>query len=162
MLLAAKTASQIDWIKPKLCDRFDMKDLGEAKVCLGLEMSRDRNQKRLWLTQQSYMEKIVDRFSMSDCKPVATPMEEPNNLEQRLEFISDSDEEAKNVPYREAIGSLMYLMIGSRPDIAYAVGKLARLCENPKLKHWMAVKRLLRYVKGTTKMGLCYNERADR
>lgn len=103
------------------------------------------------------MEKIVKRFGMGACKPMATPTDEPKKLKQRLEFISDSDEEAKNVPYREAIGSLMYLTIGSRPDIAYAVGKLARFCEKPKLKHWMAVKRLLRYVKGTSNMGLSYN-----
>ena len=69
------------------------------------------------------MEKIVDRFGMSDCKPVAAPMVEPNKLEQRLEFISHSDEEAKNVPYREAIGSLMYLMIGSRSGIGYEEGR---------------------------------------
>ena len=157
MLLAAKTMSQINWIKTKLSERFDMKDLGEAKLCLGLELSRDRKARKLWLTQQSYMEKIVERFGMNNSKPVATPMEEPNKLEQRLEFHSVSDEDAKGVPYREAIGSLMYLMIGSRPDIAYAVGKLARFCENPKMKHWIAVKRVLRYVKGTSKMGLCYN-----
>jgi len=157
MLLAAKTMSQINWIKTKLSEQFDMKDLGEAKLCLGLELSRDRKARKLWLTQQSYMEKIVERFGMNNSKPVATPMEEPNKLEQRLEFHSVSDEDAKGVPYREAIGSLMYLMIGSRPDIAYAVGKLARFCENPKMKHWIAVKRVLRYVKGTSKMGLCYN-----
>ena len=98
---------------------------------------------------------------MGDCKPVPPPMEEPNKLEQRLEFISDSDEEAKNVPYREAIGSLMYLMIGSRPGIACAVGKLARFCENPKWKHWMAVKRVRRYVKGTSDIGLLL-QRANR
>ena len=100
------------------------------------------------------MEKIVDRFGMTNSKPVATPMEEPKSKNARLEVITDDDQDAVGVPYREAIGSLMYLMIGSRPDIAFAVGKLARFCETPKTKHWTAVKRVLRYVNGTSSMGL--------
>ena len=84
------------------------------------------------------------------------PLEETKSIEDRLEWESDQEDHATNMPYREAIGSLMYLMIGSRPDLAFAVGKLARFCENPKLKHWMAIKRVLRYVNGTLKMGLCY------
>lgn len=103
------------------------------------------------------MKKIVGRFEMSKSKPVATPMEEPKSPDDRLELITEQDEDAVDAPYREAIGSLMYLMIGSRPDIAYAVGKLARFCEQPKWKHWVAVKRVLRYVNGTSDMGLCYN-----
>ena len=79
------------------------------------------------------MNKIVDRFGMNDSKPVATPMEEPKSTDHRLELVTDQDEDAVGVPYREAIGSLMYLIIGSRPDIAYAIRKLARFCEQPKL-----------------------------
>ena len=161
LLLATKTKSQTTWIKNMLSDRFDMKDLGEAQVCLGLEIARDRKQKKLWLTQKSYMEKILNRFGMGECKPVATPMEEPKSPDERIEVISDQDVDAIDVPYREAIGSLMYLMIGSRPDISYAVGKLARFCESPKWKHWIAVKRVLRYVSGTSTMGLCYNGSMD-
>ncbi len=161
LLIAAKSKSQTSWVKKMLNDRFDMKDLGEAKVCLGLEITRDRQQKKLWLTQQSYMEKIVERFGMSESKPVPTPMEEPKSNTGRLELITEDDDDATGVPYREAIGSLMYLMIGSRPDIAYSVGKLARFCENPKTKHWVAVKRVLRYICGSSKMGLCYDGLKD-
>ncbi len=161
LLIAARTKSQTSWIKKMLSDRFDMKDLGEAKVCLGLEITRNRQQRKLWLTQQSYMEKIVERFGMSDSKPVPTPMEEPKSSTGRLEVIAEDDEDAVGAPYREAIGSLMYLMIGSRPDIAYSVGKLARFCENPKVKHWVALKRVLRYVRGTSAMGLCYDGLRD-
>ena len=159
LLLAAKTISQISWMKKMFCKRFEMKDLGEAKVCLGLEINRNRREKKLVLTQESYMKKVVDRFGMTDSKPVPTPMEEPKSIEDRLEWESEEDQNATDIPYREAIGSLMYLMIGSRgsrPDLAFAVGKLARFCESPKWKHWIAVKRVLRYVNGTSNMGLCY------
>ena len=157
LLLAAKTGCQISWMKRMLSERFEMKDLGEAKVCLGLEITRDRKAKKLYLTQVSYMDKIVKRFGMSACKPFATPIEEAKSSKDKLEIISEDDEDAVGAPYREAIGSLMYLMIGTRPDISFAVGKLARFCENPKRKHWLAVKRVLRYINGTSKMGLCYN-----
>jgi len=66
-------------MKNMLSDRFEMKDLVQANVCLGLEITRDRKQRKLWLTQQAYMEKIVERFGMTDSKPVATPMEEPKS-----------------------------------------------------------------------------------
>lgn len=157
LLLVAKTREQIDWMKRLLSAKFDMKDLGNAKVILGLEITRDRKTRKLWVTQQSYTEKVLVRFGMRDSKSAPTPMEEPKTMEERLEFESGNDEGAGDVPYREAIGSLMYLMIGSRPDIAYAVGKHARFCENPKMKHWRDIKRVLRYVNGTSNMGLCYN-----
>lgn len=68
------------------------------------------------------MEKIIERFVMSEWKPIATPIEEPKSPEKRLKLMSDNDENAIKVPYREAIESLMNLMIGSRPNIAYAGG----------------------------------------
>ena len=110
---------------------------------------------RLFLTHESYVQKIVEKFGMSDRKPCATPIEEPKSCKERLEWVSSDDENGVGVPYREAIGSLMYLMIGSRPDIAFAVGKLPRFSESPKTKHWLAVKRILRYINGTLMMSLC-------
>lgn len=113
LLLAAKTKSKTSWMKHVLSKRFDMKDLGEAKVILGPEIAQNRKERKLWLTQQSYMNKIAARFEISDSKQVATPMEEPKSSSDRLEVISDGDESAVGVPFFEATGSLMYLMIGS-------------------------------------------------
>ena len=158
MLLAAKTRDRVDWMKHKLKERFDMKDLGPARLCLGLEISRDRPKRQLFLSQSEYSKNILERFGMSDSKPVATPMEDPKTPESRLEWdLGSENEETVSVPYREAIGSLMYLMTGSRPDISYAVGKLARFCEAPKEKHWVAVKRVFRYINGTRDMGLSFD-----
>ena len=157
LLLAATTTDQIEWMKKRLAERFEMKDLGEARVCLGLEITRVRKDKKLYLTQESYMEMILGRFGMCESKPAPTPIEEARSPETRLEIVSDDDEKATGVPYREVIGSLMYLMIATRPDICYAVGKLSKFCEDPQQKHWIAAKRVLRYVNGTKSMGLCYN-----
>lgn len=109
---------------------------------------------------------------MVNRKPVATPMEEPKSRNDRLEVITKQEDDAVGVPYREDIGSMMYLVNGLRLDIAFAVGKLAQFCENAKSKHWVAVKRVFRYTNGTSKMDLCYdglmigklegNEKIDR
>lgn len=80
-------------------------------------------------------------------------MEEAKDYESLLDSLSDSDVSAVGFPDREAIGSLMYLMIGTRPDLADAVGKLSQFNEKPKVKHWMAVKRVLTYVNGTSTLG---------
>ena len=79
LLLGTKTirqVPQVSWLKKMLSDRLEMKDLGEAKVCLGLEINRDQKAKKLYSTQQSYMHKIVERFGMSECKPFYTPIED--------------------------------------------------------------------------------------
>lgn len=109
-------------LKGELSQRFEMSDLGEAKVCLGLEITRDRENRVLQVSQERYANKVLERFSMNNSKPVVTPMEgqlggkDDNNL-------------APNVPYRQVIGSLMYLMVDTRPDIAFAVGRLCRFAD---------------------------------
>lgn len=74
--------------------------------------------------------------------------------------MSNADNETKKInhefPYRQAIGSLMYFMIGTRPDLAYIVGMLSRFMERPQIEHWNAVKRIFRYLKGTTNYGISF------
>lgn len=157
LLLASKTKSQKLWTKQILSERFKIKDLGEAKVTLGLEIIPARQKRELWLTQQAYMAKTVDRFGMSVSKAMSTPMEEPKFSTDRIEVVSEKDETANGVPYCKAIGKLMYLMIGGQPDIAYEVRKRARFWEISKWKQWVPLKRVLRQVNETSNMGLCYN-----
>lgn len=159
LLLAGNDISGIKWMKNELNKRFEMKDLGEAKLCLGLEITRDRPNRRLHLTQSKYIVGILERFGMEDSKPVATPMEGTFSYEDRVELDCSGKQEGimTNVPYREAIGSLMYLMIGTRPDLAFCVGKLSQFCEAPKERHWVAVKRVLRYVSGTRTHGILFD-----
>eukprot|EP00171_Calliarthron_tuberculosum_P009762 IDg9762t1 len=89
---------------------------------------------------------------MQNCKPVATPMETSNKLTL---FPGDQDP-AVYIPYRQAVGSLMYLMVGTRPNLAFVVGKLSQFCEKPLKSHWMAVKRVLRYISGTRDRGILF------
>ncbi|GBO18246.1 Retrovirus-related Pol polyprotein from transposon TNT 1-94 [Araneus ventricosus] len=91
---------------------------------------------------------------MEHSKPVSTPMlKESTNIEK-------SDEQnSKRFPYREAVGALMYLMIGTRPDLAYCVGVLSRHLENPPTEDWMTVKRVLRYIAGSYDKGIVYKHK---
>ena len=149
LLIAGNNVSAISSIKKELGAMFEMKDLGPAKLCLGLEITRSRNNRRLLLGQQKYVGSILERFGMQSCKPASTPME--------MSFDTcDKSELAGDVPYRELIGCLMYLMIGTRPDIAFAVGKLAQAVEKPQSTHWVAAKRVLRYIQGTIKHGIVF------
>ncbi|CDF39892.1 unnamed protein product [Chondrus crispus] len=105
LLLAGSDIDAIKWMKGELNKRFEMKDLGKAKVCIGLEIERDRSAKTL-------------------------------------------------------MGSLMYLMVGTRPDLAYAIGKLSQHSANPCESHWAGVKRVMRYVQGTRNLGIVFDNKS--
>ena len=89
---------------------------------------------------------------MSDCRPVDTPVETKANLTAD----DESDESVDAALYQSCVGSLLYMSIKTRPDISFAVGLVAKFCSNPKKNHWSAVKRILRYLKGTVNYGLLF------
>ncbi|KAH9699234.1 Integrase catalytic domain-containing protein [Citrus sinensis] len=121
-------------------------DLGPANKILGMQIHRDRNNRKIWLSQKNYLKKILRRFNMQDCKSISTPL--PVNFKLSSSMCPSNEAERKEmsrVPYASAVGSLMFAMICTRPDIAQAVGA-----------HWIAVKRILRYIRGTSDVALCY------
>ena len=89
---------------------------------------------------------------MSDSKHVATPMDRSYS-----ELVQQESAPAKDLPYRQVIGSLMYLMIGSRPDLAFAIGKLSQHAESPSNFHWIWAKRVLRYLNSTRDYGMAFD-----
>lgn len=105
-----------------------MKGLSEPKIYLGMQIGRDKKNQILTINQSEYIEKILERFNMKNCKPQNAPME--TGQVQKRKFKNNS-EYAQKVPYREAVGSLLYLAGATRPDIAYAVNVLARKQSNP-------------------------------
>ena len=128
MLIAAKNLHEIVRLKALLSKEFDMKDLGTTKKILGMEIHRDREKGRLWLTQRSYLEKIVDLFGMTNAKGVSTPLANHFRLSiaQSLETEKDKDE-MKSIPCASVVGSLMYAMVCTRPDNALAAGLFKQL-----------------------------------
>ena len=161
MLITAKDRSEIEKLKALLSSEFKMKDLGTAKRIVGMEINRDLENGKLWLTQSRYAKKVLARFNMEDCKPVSTPLASHFKL---CAAQCPTDAETKGlmskIPYEKAVGSLMYLMISTRPDIALAMGKVSRYMSNPGKVHWEAVKWILRYLKGTTDVGLLFDAKS--
>ena len=157
MLVAGSDMQEIVNLKQKLSKQFEMKDLGAAKQILGMRIRRDTNSRTLLLSQDKYISKVLSRFNMQNAKVVSTPLgvhfrlpkeQSPKTEEERAYMAK--------VPYASAIGSLMYVMVCTRPDIAQAVGAVSRYMNNPGKLHWEAVKWILRYLRGTTGKALCF------
>ena len=157
MLIVGHDKNMISKLKKDLGSQFAMKDLGPAQQILGMRIIRDRKKKRLWLSQEKYIEKVLNRFNMKDAKSVSTPLAAHFKLSADLCPCDDKEkEEMSKIPYASAVGSLMYAMVCTRPDIAHSVGVVSRFLANPGKKHWEAVKWILRYLKGTSHHCLCF------
>jgi hypothetical protein len=156
-VLAASSRAVLDEYKAKIGARFKLTDLGPIHWLLGIKVVRNLEARTLSLSQQSYIESILRRYNFEDLKPSNVPMD-PSILYSKDQCPTSPADIAhmKKVPYREAIGSLMYAAIGTRPDIAFATSILAQFAENPGNIHWEGVKRVFRYLKGTKGMALVY------
>jgi hypothetical protein len=149
MLIFGIDQEQVDRTKGFLSSKFAMKDLGEAEVILGIKITRGNN--GISISQSHYIEKMLKKFNFLDCSPVGTP------IDPTVKLMPNQGSPIAQLDYAKAIGCLMYAMISTRPDIAYAVGKLSRYTSNPSSSHWQAVNRLFKYLKGTMNYGLCYS-----
>ena len=157
ILLVGNDMKMIVTTKRWLSSIFEMKDMGEANYVLGVKIFRDRSKKLLGLSQETYIKMILERFRMHNSKPIDTPIEKGHTLS--LEDCPKSEKEKREmarVPYASAVGSLMYAMLCTRPDICFAVGMVSRYQSNPGPVHWQAVKRIFRYLRGTSDLILCY------
>ena len=160
MLIAAKSQFEIDRLKAQLSKEFEMKDLGEAKKILGMEISRDRQRGKLCLTQKQYLKKVLQHFGINDdSKPVSTPLAPHLKLSSQLSPKTDEEREyMAKVPYANVVGSLMYAMVCTRSDISQAVSVVSRYMHDPGKGHWQAVKWILRYIKNTVDIGLVFEQ----
>ena len=135
--------------KSFLASKFDMKDMGEASVILGVKIIRKGDS--ILLSQEHYIEKLLKKFDYYDSKSVSTP------YDCNLQLKKNREEPIAQTQYAQIIGSLLHLMNFSRPDIAYAVGRLSRYTHNPGQDHWDALARLMRYLRGTMDYGIEYS-----
>ena len=160
MLIASRSHTEIEKLKTQLNREFEMKDLGEAKKILGMEISRDRKLGRLCLSQKEYLRKVLKRFGMNEkSKPVSTPLAPHFKLSALMSPKNDAEREyMSKVPYASAVGSLMYAMVCTRPDISQAVGVVSRYMHDPGKEHWQAVKWILRYILNTVDIGLVFQQ----
>ena len=142
--------SRVSKFKSDLSNHFEMTDLGELAWILGIQVKRDRISKTITLSQAAYIDSVVKRFNLESASPLQTPIDPSVHLSKDQSPATPRQfDDMRNVPYREAVGSLMYAAIGTRPDITYAVTALSQYLQNPGRAHWEQVKRVIRYLKGT-------------
>ncbi|GJV42668.1 zinc finger, CCHC-type containing protein [Tanacetum coccineum] len=149
MLIFGTDQDQVNKTKEFLSSNFDMKDLGEAEVILGIRIKRGNN--GISISQSHYIEKILTKFNFANCSPVYTL------VDLTVKFRPNKGTPVSQLEYSRAIGCLMYAMISTRPDIAFVVGKLSRYTSNPSALHWQALGRVFQYLKGTMDYGLTYS-----
>jgi hypothetical protein len=148
-------------VEQDLGGKFEIKALGRPKMLLGMGINQNPTDNSIKIFQTAYIDSLLKKHGLEDANPVSTPLDpnikldldhdESNNSEMQGEIS-----ERVTTSYATLIGSLMYLAIGTRPDIAYSVQRLAQFTQNPKPVHWTAVKRIFRYLKGTRTLGITY------
>ena len=152
ILIAAQSLSSVEWAKSKVMTAFEARDLGEAQTYLGMLIERDRTRQSLKLSQQRMTTQLLSKYQMQDAKPKSVPLTASTKL------TKDEGEplDKHKYGYSQLIGSLMYLAVCTRPDIAQAVGALARYMTTPTTIHWAAALGVLRYLAGTRGQGICF------
>jgi len=147
LIIAGNNRGAINAFKSAISKRFKMKDLGALKWILGMEVRRDRERRMLEISQTAYIERMLEKFGMSDANPVGTPAEG---------HLMRDPEGAPSTDYMSMVGSLLYAAMVTRLDMAFGVQRLGRHLQSAGPEHFVAVKRAMRYLVGTTSLGIRY------
>ncbi|KPJ07592.1 Copia protein [Papilio machaon] len=141
------------YFKKELQKQFKIKDLGDINYCIGIHVQRDRKNGIIYLDQKKYIQEVLYKYGMSDCKSVKTPMDTNVTFEHDT---LDKSSTLSDVPYQEIVGCLLYISQITRPDISFVIGMLSKYNNKPEMSHWIALKRVMRYLKGTEGYKLTY------
>jgi hypothetical protein len=153
--IMGSSLEDVKQLKEKLSLRYEMSDLGEIQSYLGMRICRDRSQRRIEVDQSGYIRSILDRFGMADANPHPTPL--PTGADVHLVKNTAQATSAAIKHYQSLIGSLLYVQIGTRPDISFAVSRLAQYAANPSPQHLRLATYVLSYLLGTVDMRVCYD-----
>lgn len=159
LLLAATSRKFMTKVKKMLSSSYKMRDLGEASYILGIKITRDRGKGIIKLTQTQYIDEVLRRCGMADCKPSRTPM--GHNTKVTVgdsEIVFEQEINGVMVSYKSVVGSLMYAQQGTRPELSFVVGVLGRHAAAPRAQHWHLAKRVLRFLKYTRTLGLKFRK----
>nr|AAK52163.1 putative polyprotein [Oryza sativa Japonica Group] len=160
ILLIGNDIPMLESVKTSLKNSFSMKDLGEAAYILGIRIYRDRSKRLIGLSQSTYIDKVLKRFNMQDSKKGFLPMSHGINLgKNQCPQTTDERNKMSVIPYASAIGSIVYGMLCTRPDVSYALSATSRYqgyVPSPGESHWIVVKNILKYLRRTKDMFLVY------
>jgi hypothetical protein len=157
ILLFRNDILMMEVIKFSLRKSFLMKDLGEAAYILGIKIYRDRLKRLIGLSQDAYIDKILNQFNMQNSKKGFLPMAHGITLSKKqCHTDPDEQERMRVIPYASAIGSIIYAMICTRSDVSYALSAMSRYQLNYGEAHWTIVKNILKYLRRTKEVFLVF------
>ena len=145
------STSELMRIKTCIRAHLELKDLGELRIYLNISILSTPDV--FYLSQVDYIDKVLHEFNMTNAHPATTPMLEDDRKRWEEKTSSLLDEEGKR-RYQAAVGSILYIMHATRPDIAFTIIRLSQFASSPRLIHWEGIKRVLRYLKGTKSLAL--------
>lgn len=144
ILICCNDINFLSILKLKLTETFKVRRLSDNYNFLGIKISRDINRKIITMDQISAIENLILNFNVENCKLVKTPIEK--NLDLKMNFDASLN---TKLPYKELLGSLMYIMMGTRPDICFSVGYFGKFQNCPTDEHFKHLLRVLKYLKAT-------------
>ena len=153
IIIASSSKELMDNAKNILKDRFNMKDLGEISSFLGIAFQRKKE--CITMSQSCFLKELLTRFGFDQCKPRSTPCEVNPNSYQANNDTEATDENCVR-RYRQMVGSLVYAMTCTRPDLSYCVTKLSQNLSSPNSSNWIMLKHVFRYVKHTVDYQLAF------
>ena len=162
LTITAANKDILHGVKKDLENIFNMKDLGEIHWLLNLKIDWNKQAGMISISQEAYIDSILERFNLQDAKIYSSPLD-PNTKLSKDQCLNMTEDKKKmeKVPYRQAIGSLMWAAVATWPDIAFAVSFLSQFLENPGEIHWNATKRVFKYLKGTKNRKLTLGKSRD-
>ncbi|CAA0811089.1 cysteine-rich RLK (RECEPTOR-like protein kinase) 8, partial [Striga hermonthica] len=160
ILLTGNDVGMLQSTRTWLSKQFSMKDLGEASFILGIKIYRERFKRMIGLSQSTYINKVLKRFSMEESKRGYIPMSHGVSLSKTMSPNTPEEREwMSHIPYASAIGSIMYAMLCIRPDVAHVLSVTSRYQSNSGEEHWKAVKMILKYLRKTKDIFMVYENR---
>ena len=162
MVVTSKQASDAEKFKSDIKKFWDITDDGPIKWFLGFEIKRDRDARTISINQRAYIKLMVEKFRLTNAKPVSTPMEPgtqysidqcPSSINQMLKM--------QEVPYSEAVGSVLWPAVVSLPDVVFAVGVFSQFIQNPGPAHWEGLKRVINYLGSTKNLWLTFGGKRE-
>ena len=154
LIIAGKDMKDINELKAQLKEEFEMKDLGELKYFLGMQVYRDRERRQIHINQSGYVNSVLEKFGLLECNPVSTPIATGTRLLKSTANDTLMDDATE---YQSMVGSQMYGMLCTRPDLAFAISQVSQFNNSPNETHSAVAKRVLRYLKGTIDMGITFS-----
>lgn len=155
LLLVSNDEKDLNTVKSNICVKFKMKDLSEIKFFLGIKIERNHLKRTMTLSQEHYIDNLLKKFRMENCKTSNTPME------HNLKLSNTIGEELTSKPYKTLIGCLMYLMLCMRRDLSYSISYFSRFQICATDEHWEYLKRVLKYLQKTKTLKLTFDSTLD-